>query len=211
MMPEKIFVSGIGTEVGKTIVSAVLTEALNADYWKPLQAGNMEFSDSQTVRSLISNKTSIIHPEKFAFFLAASPHLAAKEEGIKMQASDFEIPETQNKRLIIEGAGGLMAPLNNKETMIDLIKHLQAKVILVGINYLGSINHTLLSAYALQKEGIEVMGIIFNGRKHDPSEKIILKQTGIPMLGRVERMPEPSKELISKEADKFRSMFDSQV
>lgn len=211
MMPEKIFVSGIGTEVGKTIVSAVLTEALQADYWKPLQAGNMEFSDSQTVRSLISNKKSVIHAEKFAFFLAASPHLAAKEEGIKMQASDFEIPETQNKRLIIEGAGGLMAPLNNKETMIDLIKHLQAKVILVGINYLGSINHTLLSAYALQKEGIEVMGIIFNGRKHDPSEKIILKQTGIPMLGRVERMPEPSKELILKEADKFRSMFDSQV
>jgi len=208
MMPEKIFVSGIGTEVGKTIVSAVLTEALQADYWKPLQAGNMEFSDSQTVRSLISNKKSVIHAEKFAFFLAASPHLAAKEEGIKMQVADFEIPQTQNRRLIIEGAGGLMAPLNNKETMIDLIKHFQAKVILVGINYLGSINHTLLSAYALQKEGIEVMGIIFNGRKHDPSEKIILKQTGIPMLGRVERMPEPSKELILKEADKFSNLLD---
>jgi len=208
MMPEKIFVSGIGTEVGKTIVSAVLTEALQADYWKPLQAGNMEFSDSQTVRSLISNKKSVIHSEKFAFFLAASPHLAAKEEGIKMQVADFEIPQTQNRRLIIEGAGGLMAPLNNKETMIDLIKHFQAKVILVGINYLGSINHTLLSAYALQKEGIEVMGIIFNGRKHDPSEKIILKQTGIPMLGRVERMPEPSKELILKEADKFSNLLD---
>ena len=202
-MPEKIFISGIGTEVGKTIVSAVLTEALQADYWKPLQAGNMEFSDSQTVKSLITNKKSVIHPEKYAMFLAASPHLAAKEEGIKISVKDFEIPETSNKNLIIEGAGGLMAPLNSKETMLDLVKHLHAKVILVSINYLGSINHTLLSAYALQKEGIEVLGIIFNGRKHDPSEKIIKKLTGLPVLGRVERMPDPSKELILEEAKKF--------
>ena len=207
-MPEKIFISGIGTEVGKTVVSAVITEALQADYWKPVQAGNMEFSDSQTVRNLISNKKSVIHPEKYAMFLAASPHLAAKEEGIKMRVEDFEVPQTDNGILLIEGAGGLMAPLNNKETMIDLAKHLQAKVILVGINYLGSINHTLLSAYALQKEGVDVLGIIFNGRKHDPSEKIITKMTGIPVLGRVERMPEPTKELVMKEAEKFRGILN---
>jgi dethiobiotin synthetase len=206
-MPEKIFISGIGTEVGKTVVSAVITEALQADYWKPVQAGNMEFSDSQTVRNLISNKKSVIHPEKYAMFLAASPHLAAKEEGIRMRVEDFEAPQTDNEILLIEGAGGLMAPLNNKETMIHLAKHLQAKVILVSINYLGSINHTLLSAYALQKEGVEVLGIIFNGRKHDPSEKIITKMTGIPVLGRVERMPEPTKELVAKEAEKFRSIL----
>jgi len=208
-MPKKIFISGIGTEVGKTVVSAVITEALQADYWKPIQAGNMEFSDSQTVRNLISNKKSVIHPEKYAMFLAASPHLAAKEEGIKMRVEDFEAPHTDNEILLIEGAGGLMAPLNNKETMIDLAKHLRAKVILVGINYLGSINHTLLSAYALQKEGVEVLGIIFNGRKHDPSEKIITKMTGIPVLGRVERMPEPTKELIAKEAEKFMGILNS--
>lgn len=206
-MPEIIFITGIGTEVGKTVVSAVLTEALQADYWKPVQAGNMEFSDSQTIRNLISNKKSVIHPEKFAMFLAASPHLAAKEEGIKINVADFEIPKSDNEVLIIEGAGGLMAPLNNKETMLDLIKHLNAKVILVGINYLGSINHTLLSAYALQNEGIDVLGIIFNGRKHEPSEKIIHKKTGIPVLGRVERLPEPTKELVAKEAEKFKSIL----
>ena len=206
-MPQTIFVSGIGTEVGKTIVSAVLTEALQADYWKPVQAGNMEFSDSQTVKNLISNKKSVIHPEKYAMYLAASPHLAAKEEGIKMSVADFVAPDTQNEVLLIEGAGGLMAPLNSKETMLDLIKQLQAKVVLVGINYLGSINHTLLSAYALQKEGIDVLGIIFNGRKHEPSEKIIQKLTGFPVLGRVERLPEPSKELIAREAEKFKSIL----
>lgn len=206
-MSQKLFISGIGTEVGKTMVSAVLTEALQADYWKPVQAGNMEFSDSQTVRNLISNKKSVIHPEKYAMYLAASPHLAAKEEGIKINVADFEAPQTQNGVLLIEGAGGLMAPLNNKETMLDLAKHLQAKVILVGINYLGSINHTLLSAYALQKEGIDVLGIIFNGRKHEPSEKIIQKLTGIPVLGRVERLPEPSKELVAREAEKFRAIL----
>ena len=207
-MAQKIFISGIGTEVGKTIVSAVLTEALQADYWKPVQAGNMEFSDSQTVRNLISNKKSVIHPEKYAMYLAASPHLAAKEEGIKIRVADFEIPETKNEVLLIEGAGGLMAPLNNKETMINLAKHLEAKVVLVGINYLGSINHTLLSAYALQKEGIDVMGIIFNGRKHDPSEKVIQKLTGLPVLGRVERLAEPTKELIAQEAEKFKNILN---
>lgn len=207
-MAQKIFISGIGTEVGKTIVSAVLTEALQADYWKPVQAGNMEFSDSQTVRNLISNKKSVIHPEKYAMYLAASPHLAAKEEGIKIRVSDFEIPETKNEVLLIEGAGGLMAPLNNKETMINLAKHLEAKVVLVGINYLGSINHTLLSAYALQKEGIDVLGIIFNGRKHDPSEKVIQKLTSLPVLGRVERLAEPTKELIAQEAEKFKSILN---
>jgi len=206
-MPEKIFVTGIGTEVGKTIVSAVLTEALKADYWKPVQAGNMEFSDSQTVKNLISNKKSVIHPEKYAMYLAASPHLAAKEEGIKIKVEDFEIPHTENEVLLIEGAGGLMAPLNSKETMVDLAKHLQAKVVLVSINYLGSINHTLLSAYALQKEGLDILGIIFNGRRHDPSEKIIKKMTGLPVLGRIERMPEPSKELIIQEAEKFKSII----
>lgn len=208
-MPEIIFITGIGTEVGKTVVSAVLTEALQADYWKPVQAGNMEFSDSQTVRNLISNKKSVIHPEKFAMFLAASPHLAAKEEGIKINVADFEIPRSDNEVLIIEGAGGLMAPLNNKETMLDLIKHLNAKVILVSINYLGSINHTLLSAYALQKEGIDVLGIVFNGRKHEPSEKIIQKKTGIAVLGRVERLPEPTKELVAKEAEKFKAVLSA--
>lgn len=207
-MAQKIFISGIGTEVGKTIVSAVLTEALQADYWKPVQAGNMEFSDSQTVRNLISNKKSVIHPEKYAMYLAASPHLAAKEEGIKIRVADFEIPETKNEVLLIEGAGGLMAPLNNKETMINLAKHLEAKVVLVGINYLGSINHTLLSAYALQKEGIDVLGIIFNGRKHDPSEKVIQKLTGLPVLGRVERLAEPTKELIAQEAEKFKNILN---
>lgn len=207
-MPEIIFITGIGTEVGKTVVSAVLTEALQADYWKPVQAGNMEFSDSQTVKNLISNKKSVIHPEKFALFLAASPHLAAKEEGVKMNVADFEIPQTDNEVLIIEGAGGLMAPLNNKETMLDLLKHLKAKIVLVGINYLGSINHTLLSAYALQNEGVEILGIIFNGRKHEPSEKIITKKTGIKVLGRVERLPEPSKELVAKEAEKFKGILD---
>lgn len=206
-MPEKIFVTGIGTEVGKTIVSVVLTEALKADYWKPVQAGNMEFSDSQTVKNLISNKKSVIHPEKYAMYLAASPHLAAKEEGIKIRVEDFGIPATNNDVLLIEGAGGLMAPLNSKETMLDLAKHLQAKVVLVSINYLGSINHTLLSAYALQKEGVDVLGIIFNGRKHDPSEKIIKKMTGLPILGRIERMPEPSKELIIQEAEKFKTII----
>lgn len=206
-MPEKIFISGIGTEVGKTIVSAVLTEALQADYWKPVQAGNIGSGDSATVAGLVSNKRTVIHPEKYALRLAASPHLAAGEEGIDIRVAGFEIPATQNGILLIEGAGGLMAPLNDKETMIDLARHLEAKVVLVGNHYLGSINHTLLSVYALQKEGLEILGIIFNGPGHEPSETVITGLTGIPVLGRVERLPELSKEWIAREAEKFRTIL----
>lgn len=157
-----LFVTGIGTGVGKTVVAAIITEQLKADYWKPVQAGDLDRSDSHRVRSLISNRFSKIHPEKFKLKLAASPHKAAALEGKKISAEDFNLPQTNN-RLVVEGAGGLMVPLSKDMLMIDLIQKLDAEIILVIRDYLGCINHTLLSYELLCAKRCKLKAIVFNG------------------------------------------------
>lgn len=178
---KRYFITGIDTGVGKTIVSAIIAEALKADYWKPIQAGNLECTDSDVVKRLISNDISKFHPEKYKFKTPASPHYAAELENIVIDPDNFKIPETSN-HLIIEGAGGLMVPLNMNFLMIDLIKKLEAEVILVSQNYLGSINHTLLSVEALKNRSIPIKGIVFNGVGNLSSENYILEYTGIPCI-----------------------------
>ncbi|MFC3157630.1 dethiobiotin synthase [Chryseobacterium arachidis] len=144
-----LFITGIGTEIGKTVCSAILTKYFNADYWKPVQSGDLDFSDSMKIREW-TGKSTICYPETYRFQLAASPHQSAKEEGITVDLNEFKLPETQNN-LILEGAGGLMVPLNDKDFMIDLIEKLNIPVALVVRNYLGCINHTLLSISALNQ------------------------------------------------------------
>lgn len=171
-----IFVTGIGTDVGKTVAAAILCEALEADYWKPVQVGFDNGTDALFLKSLITNKQTFIHPETYKLQLAASPHIAARKEGIKIDINkiyeDYEkiintqLPSVNGERssvnLIIEGAGGLMVPLNEKEFVIDLIKKLNAKVVLVSKNYLGSINHSLLTASVCKENNLDVLGWMFN-------------------------------------------------
>src|ERR1700761_8219685 len=177
-MPEKpFFVTGIGTGIGKTIVSAVLVEKLNADYWKPVQSGDLDNSDTMKVKSLVSNPQTVFHPETYALTQPYSPHKSARLDGIEIDESKFIIPQTYNQ-LVIEGAGGLMVPLNDRFLMIDLVKKLDVEVVLVSQNYLGSINHTLLSIAVLKQYGIKIKGIIFNGKTDPDSESYILKYTG---------------------------------
>jgi dethiobiotin synthetase len=185
-MPEKdhYFVTGIGTGIGKTIVSAVLVEKLKADYWKPVQSGDLDNSDSLLIRSLISNEQSKIHPESYRLNQPFSPHKSAAIDGITIDPESFVPPKTDNA-LIIEGAGGLMVPLNNRFLMIDLIKKLNVPVILVSQNYLGSINHTLLSIQALKQHEIPIKGIIFNGIKDIYSKEFILDYSGLKLLGHI--------------------------
>ena len=175
MKTPPLFVTGIGTNVGKTIVSAVLCEQLEADYWKPVQSGDLHYTDSDQVRALISNASTRIYPEAFRFKLAASPHQAAEEEGIAISAGDFRLPETENS-LIVEGAGGLFVPLSSSFMMIDLIRQLDVQVVLVARNYLGCINHTLLSISALKQYGIPLKQVVFNGDFPAATTNIIIKQ-----------------------------------
>ena len=157
-----LFVTGIGTNVGKTIVSAAIVEYYKADYWKPVQSGDLHYSDSDRIADLISNTSSVIHPERFRLSIPQSPHKAAKYDGISICPEDFVLPETKNK-LIIEGAGGLFVPLSSHFLMIDLIQQFQSDAVLVVRNYLGCINHTLMSIHALTSRGVPLKLVVFNG------------------------------------------------
>ena len=194
-MNQQYFITGIGTEIGKTIVSAILTEKLNADYWKPIQSGELDDSDTKKIRTLISNKTSKFHPEAYQLQQPFSPHYSAHLDGVTIDMDEIVIPETQN-HLIVEGAGGLMVPLNDKDLMIDLIQKLNLAVILVSKNYLGSINHTLLSIAALTSRNIPIKGLIFNGDANDSTEDIIQKRSNLKILGHIPDMEKMTPEMI---------------
>ena len=201
---KRIFVSGIGTEIGKTFCSAIIVEALKADYWKPVQAGELDDLDSLWVRDFISNNESKFHSETYLLSSAMSPHAAARLDNIEMELDDFKVPDTNNT-LIIEGAGGLMVPLNHKGDMIvDLIPKVADETILISQNYLGSINHTLLSVELMKSRGIPIKGIIFNGERNQETEDIILSVTGLKCLGKVPMVDSKLKEFIKEQADQMR-------
>jgi len=159
-------------------------EKLKADYWKPIQSGELDNSDTLMIKSLISNSKTTFFEEAYRLTQPFSPHKSAAIDGITIDPQHIILPVTNNI-LIIEGAGGLMVPLNTSFLMLDLIRQLGAEVILVSQNYLGSINHTLLSAYALKKENIPVKGILFNGAEDIYSKEFILENTGLILLGHI--------------------------
>lgn len=202
MKNKTYFITGTSTEVGKTIASAIVVEALEADYWKPIQAGELDYCDTKKVKALISNKKSQFYDNAYALKTPMSPHAAAKIDGITINVKNINTPKTKNS-LVIEGAGGLLVPLNNQQTILDLIKP-NYKVILVSRHYLGSINHSLLSINLLQEKGFEV-AVIFSGNEHKTTEAIIKKMTGVLILGRIEEEPYFDKNVVKEYANKLRS------
>lgn len=198
----KFFITGIGTDVGKTIASAIVVEALEADYWKPIQAGDLDCSDTHKVKSRISNPKSQFHSNAYALNTPASPHYAAEIDGITIDLKQIKEPKTDN-HLVIEGAGGILVPINDKDCIADLIQK-EYKVILVSRHYLGSINHTLLTIEALKNRKIDVAGIIFSGDENKATEEIILKKTSAKCIGRIDNEPYFDENVIRYYADKFR-------
>ena len=216
-----IFISGIGTGIGKTVIAAIITEALKADYWKPVQAGyetdhvlvaslirNSETvihpgTDRALVASLISNSETVIHPETYLLKLAASPHISAQRENKRIDLKKIadDLGRMPGKRpLIIEGAGGLMVPLNEKEFVIDLVKMLDARLVLVSRNYLGSINHSLMTAAVCRDYGLDVAGWVFNDQYMNYEQEIV-RWSGFPVLFSIPLMNPLSKESILTAAD----------
>ena len=198
----KLFITGISTDVGKTIASAIIVEALQADYWKPIQAGDLDHSDTHKVQSLVSNTQSQFHSNSYALQTPASPHLAAAIDGITITMNQIQEPKTNN-HLVVEGAGGILVPLNETQSVVDLIQP-DYKVIVVSRHYLGSINHTLLTIEALQNRQIQVAGIIFSGDENTSSESIILSRTAVPLIGRIAQEPYFDTNVISEYAELFR-------
>lgn len=201
---KKYFVTGISTEVGKTIVSAIITEALQADYWKPIQSGDLENADTHKVEKLISNQKSVFHNNSYALKTPMSPHASAEIDGITIELDQIVEPETTND-LVIEGAGGLLVPLNNEHTILDIIKP-NYKVIVVSRHYLGSINHTLLTLNLLKQKGFDV-SLIFSGDEHKTTESIIKKMSNIPVIGRIEEEPFFDENVIKEYASKFKDQL----
>jgi dethiobiotin synthetase len=202
-----IFVTGIGTDIGKTLVSAILTEALEADYWKPVQSGSTELTDSQKVKSLLTNTRTVFHPEAYLLEAPLSPHAAAALEGKEIDLARICRPQTAN-RLVVEGAGGLFVPLNQQHLIVDLIQHLQLPVVVVSAHYLGSINHTLLTLEALRSRQIPVLGLIFNGEPNPASEEFILRYSGLPKLLSVLPEATVTPAVIRKYADQLSMTID---
>lgn len=198
-MKKTFFVTGIDTEIGKTVVSAILTKALEADYWKPVQSGDLDNSDSHKIQRWTGAKT---HLETYRLNTPMSPHASAEIDGVEIDLKAFSLPET-DKNLIVEGAGGLYVPLNDRDCIIDLIAGLNIPVILVSKNYLGSINHTMLSINTLKSRGIELAGIIFNGKPTPTTESIIEKMTGVKVIARIPELGEVNAETIAQAASEI--------
>jgi dethiobiotin synthetase len=200
-----IFVTGIGTGIGKTLVAAVVTEALEATYWKPVQAGYEDGTDSEWVGERISLPQERIHPEAYKLALPASPHIAARKEGVVIDLDRIirQLETMKDRPLVIEGAGGLFVPLNDREFIIDLIRKLDATVLLVSRNYLGSINHSLLTAAACRREGLGVAGWIFNDQ-YMRYEQEIAQWSGLPAIASIPFEDDLSSDFIRDQAAKIK-------
>jgi len=198
------FITGIGTDVGKTVAASIITEALESDYWKPIQAGDLDQSDTLKVKGLVGNTKTVFHTEAYRLNHPMSPHAAAERDGVEINLQNIKLPTTQN-HLVVEGAGGLLVPLNKKETILDLMSQLNCEVILVSRHYLGSINHTLMSIELLKQKGLSIKGILFNGAENKDTESIITDMTGVNVLGRIEELDELNKGVISSIAQDLKT------
>jgi len=206
---QPIFITGIGTGIGKTLVSAIVTEALDAMYWKPVQAGFEEGTDTEWVGERISHPDTRLIPETYKLALPASPHIAARHEGISISL-DKIVGQWHSIRsgaaprpIVIEGAGGLLVPLNSEQFVLDLVKQLEATVILVSRNYLGSINHSLLTANACRRQGLRVAGWIFNDQ-YMRYEEEIAQWSGLPSIASIPFEDDLSSDFVREQAEKIR-------
>lgn len=200
------FITGIGTDVGKTVVAAIVVEALKADYWKPIQSG-LEETDRGTIRDFILNTKTTLHPEAYRLKTPMSPHKSAEIDGVRINLDIIQRPETRNA-LVVEGAGGLLVPLNERHTIVDLIDK-NDKVILVSSGYLGSINHTLMSVEVMKARKLNCVGIIYNHLNLDGTIEVIEQMTGLPTIAIIERHDEIDADLIKEYAQKFQNKLQS--
>lgn len=200
------FITGIGTNVGKTIVSAILTEALEADYWKPIQSGTMEGFDSEFVRSMITNSKTVIHPEAYCLKEPLSPHFAAKLENVEIDPEQIRLPQTSNN-LIIEGAGGLLVPINKTHYVIDLARQFESEIVLVISNYLGCINHSLLSIDYLLQHGFKIHALVFNGTFQEEVKNAITAYVKDIRMIDIPELSPLSKENVSALSQKVKAAF----
>lgn len=202
----RIIVTGIGTDVGKTVVCAILTHMLQAAYWKPIQCGDEETSDTHTIKRLIDPSKNAIFPPAYSLTTPVAPHQAARMQGLTIDPNSI-VPPSTTKHLIIETCGGILVPLTPKTLTLDLFIKWEALWIIVSQHYLGSINHTLLTFEALKQRKAAILGVIFNGEPNLDTETAILEFTQMAMLGRLL----PEKEICSKTLQKYGTLWEKTI
>lgn len=181
--PQVVGVTGTDTDVGKTVVSAVLVQGLQGAYWKPIQSGLEPATDTERVREVTGGAGGPFFPEAYRLRTPASPHLAAALDGVTIDLSSLELPKVEKGRyLVVEGAGGVLVPLNDQAMMVDLFAHLQIPVVLVCRTTLGTLNHTLLSLEALRRRAVPILGVVMNGVPHEENRKAIEGYGKVPVL-----------------------------
>jgi dethiobiotin synthetase len=202
--PRRFFVTGTDTDVGKSVISAILMVGLKAGYWKPIQSGFLEITDTDWIRKVSGLPDEQFFPETYKLSQPLSPHASAECDGIKIELNSFYLPgEDQFSRLIIEGAGGVMVPLNDRYFMIDLMKRLNLPVILVARSTLGTINHTLLSLDQLRRNNLEVLGVVMNGPKNEINKNAIEIYGRTTILAEVEGLVEVNSKTLQKAYDRY--------
>ena len=201
----RIFVTSIDTNVGKTVCSSILCAGLGYDYWKPVQCGDLDFSDSMKVKSY--SPLTKVHAESFQLNAPMSPHEAAKLESMDISINDFKLPKSEE--IIIEGAGGVMVPLNYKGNMIvELASMFEAKVIIVFKNYLGSINHTLLTIDKVKSVGLDILGLLVVGDEVTSSERIIEDATQMNIIARIPIVDRVNQKWVKEQGLKVKNKLD---
>ena len=201
----RIFVTSIDTNVGKTVCSSILCAGLGYDYWKPVQCGDLDFSDSMKVKSY--SPLTKVHAESFQLNAPMSPHEAAKLENMDISINDFKLPKSEE--IIIEGAGGVMVPLNYEGNMIvELASMFKAKVIIVFKNYLGSINHTLLTIDKVKSVGLDILGLLVVGDEVTSSERIIEDATQMNIIARIPIVDRVNQKWVKEQGLKVKNKLD---
>ena len=199
MKVKGLFISAIGTDSGKTVVSSIVCKAMEATYWKPIQSGLPR--DTETVTTLAQLSPDRILPERYLLNTPVSPHQSADMDGIKINLNEITLPQTHSF-LVVEGAGGLMVPINHEPLFVsDLIAALNLPLVLVSNLYLGSINHTLLSLHYLKSRNIKLLGLVFNGADNIWSRKTIEAYAQVPVIGHIPHSENLNPEWITQMAE----------
>jgi dethiobiotin synthetase len=207
-MPKEFFVTGTDTNVGKTVLCALLCAALDAFYWKPIQTGANEGTDRETVSRLAQLTREQAIEESYCFDPPVSPHLAAAQARTEIKLNKIQIPQLNGDALVVEGAGGVMVPINEKELMSDLMRHLNIPVLLASRSTLGTINHTLLSLSWLRSSGLDVAGVVMIGPENADNRRAIEKYGNAPVVGTVPHLDEICRDSLLKV---YHEKFDPQV
>ena len=204
-MKESLFVTGTDTNVGKTLLSALLVAALDAIYWKPIQTGATEGTDCQTVIKLAEIPEAQTIPESYCFDPPVSPHLAAEASGVTIDLARIRVQLKVDKPVIAEGAGGILVPINDSESMLDLARHLGFPILIAARAALGTINHTLLTVRALRCAKMCVKGIVMIGNRNKDNERSVEQFGAVPVVGWIPWLDKIDRETLLQV---FSSNFD---